>query len=128
VGLSLVLRINPIPAKKKIAPTIPNATISFMLVVPVPPFINAKAAYKIPPTPSKDKIIPRIRFSMLVFLQGKAKVRPKKINYNIPFHFPDLKISIPGEQGIEPNTHYLLERRPLTKSSTTIERKGKTKP
>ena len=70
VGLSLVFLTNPMPAKKKMAPTIPNAAMIFMFAVPVPPFTKLMAAYTIPATPNKDKIMPNTRFSIVVFLQG----------------------------------------------------------
>ena len=69
VGLSLVFLTNPMPAKKKMGPTMPNAAMSLMLAVPVPPFIKTKAAYTIPTTPNKDKIIPSTRFSILFFIR-----------------------------------------------------------
>ncbi len=76
VGLSFVFLIRPIPEKKKIAPKIAYTKIIRMLWPPDTPFAKRTAARISPTTPITDNMIPRMRFSILLFMGNDANQVP----------------------------------------------------
>jgi hypothetical protein len=62
------------PAKKNTAPRIEYTIIVLTLLAPPPVFIKLTAARMRPTTPKRERMIPRIRFSMGSVFEGLYKL------------------------------------------------------